>query len=91
MTRNLVRDTLNARNINLDVKKAVKLREAHRKIARSLAVEEPELIERKLTLPPKTLEMTKINLSEALDDIGKYDKFFKNDVCEKDEDIAKEV
>ena len=39
-------------------------------MARSLAVEVPALTERKSTLPPKTLEMTKkINLSKALADI----------------------
>ena len=53
----------------MDVNKIVKLSKAHRKMAHSISAETPDLIEKKATLPPKTSEMTTINLSGALTDI----------------------
>ena len=75
----------------MDAKKAQKLRVAHRKIATGLAAEVPALIEQKKELPPKKLEMKRIELFQTLAAIRKFDEIIEGDVCEKDGDILKEI
>ena len=57
----------------MDAKKAQKLRVAHRKITTGLAAEVPALIEQKKELPPKKLEMKRIELFETLAAIRKFE------------------
>ena len=75
----------------MEAKKAQKLRGAHRKIASGLAAEVPALIEQKKELPPKKLEMKRIELFKTLSAIRKFDEVIEGDVCEKDGDILKEI
>ncbi len=83
---------MNGDSGKMDAKKAATLRIAHRKIANNLAAEVPGLIANKASLPPKKLEMVRIQLFETLTAIRKFDEIIENAVCdEKDGDVLKEI
>ena len=56
---------------NMNVEKASKLRHAYRKAANDIAKEVPYLIEAEASLPPRNLEMTRIQLFETFTTIKK--------------------
>jgi len=77
--------------VEMEIEKALKLREAHRKIALKVAAEVPEQIANWRELPPKHLEMTRIQLFETLTAIRRFDEVIESYVCDTDGDILKEI
>ena len=77
--------------VEMEIEKALKLREAHRKIALKVAAEVPEQIANWRELPPKHLEMTRIQLFETLTAIRRFDEVIESYVCDTDGDLLKEI
>jgi len=76
----------------MNVEKALKLRHAYRKAASDITNEVPKLIETKANLPPRKLEMTRIQLFETFTTIKKLDSEIEALLCEKgDVDILAEI
>jgi len=67
----------------MNVEKALKLRHAYRKAASDITKEVPKLIETKANLPPRKLEMTRIQLFETFTTIKKLDSEIEALLCEK--------
>jgi len=75
----------------MEIEKALKVREAHRNITLKEAAEVREQIKNWRELPPKHLEMIRIQLFETLAAIRRFDEVIESYVCDKDGDILKEI
>jgi len=75
----------------MEIEKALKVREAHRNITLKVAAEVREQIKNWRELPPKHLEMIRIQLFETLAAIRRFDEVIESYVCDKDGDILKEI
>ena len=76
----------------MDVDKTSKLRHAYRKAADDIAKEVAKLIETKASLPPRKIEMTRIQLFETFTTIKKLDSEVETLLCEKEDvDILAEI
>ena len=71
----------------MNVEIALKLRHAYRKAANDMTKEVPKLIETKANLPPRKLEMTRIQLFETFTTITKLDSEIEALLCEKEGDV----
>ena len=71
----------------MNVEKASKLRHAYRKAANDIANEVQQLLEAKESLPPRKLEMTRIQLFETFTTIKKLDSEIETLLCEKEGNV----